>query len=82
MRVCGRKCCSSRLIAGECLVCERMSQGRKNALAGLYHGGAKGVIARTGTKFDDVTFRQTLFREYGQFITSLNGAWSPRCDVL
>lgn len=56
--------------------------GRKNALAGLWWGGGKGVIARRpGDGFRDALFRQTLYREYGTFVTSLRGLYVTAEDV-
>lgn len=50
--------------------------GRKSALAGLWWGGGKGVIARPGTDTHlDPAYRQALFTEYGQFLTSLQGCY-------
>ena len=40
--------------------------GRKNALAGLWWGGGKGVIWRESHhNYTDRQFRDTLFKEYG-----------------
>ncbi|MEY4546553.1 MAG: hypothetical protein RL685_2748 [Pseudomonadota bacterium] len=56
--------------------------GRKNALAGLWWGGGKGVIARPpGQRHDDPAYRAQLFRDYGRFITSLRGAYVTAEDV-
>jgi glutamate dehydrogenase/leucine dehydrogenase len=56
--------------------------GRKNALAGLYWGGGKGVIARqAGGRYKDVEYRRALYAEYGRFITSLRGAYVTAEDV-
>ena len=55
-------------------VCEGMrlsrSMGLKNALAGLYWGGGKGVIWRetsdsANAAYKDNQFRKTMFEEYG-----------------
>lgn len=54
--------------------------GRKNALAGLWWGGGKGVIA-AGETPSTGSQRQTLFREYGQFISSLRGLYVTAEDV-
>lgn len=62
----------------------RLAQGmgRKNALAGLWWGGGKGVIARPPkTPFEDVDYRRVLYREYGSFVSSLNGAYITAEDV-
>jgi glutamate dehydrogenase/leucine dehydrogenase len=56
--------------------------GRKNALAGLYWGGGKGVIARrTGKDSKNVAYRSSLYSEYGRFVTSLRGAYVTAEDV-
>lgn len=56
--------------------------GRKNALAGLWWGGGKGVIARPdGDRYQDRAFRNTLYREYGAFITSLRGCYVTAEDA-
>jgi glutamate dehydrogenase/leucine dehydrogenase len=56
--------------------------GRKNALAGLWWGGGKGVIARPeGTEHTDLAFRSKLFHDYGRFIASLHGAYVTAEDV-
>jgi glutamate dehydrogenase/leucine dehydrogenase len=56
--------------------------GRKNALAGLWWGGGKGVIARPpGNQHRDPAFRAELFQDYGSFITSLRGAYVTAEDV-
>ena len=56
--------------------------GRKNALAGLWHGGGKGTIARplSNPAIIDVYAGQTkqrnvLFEEYGAFVSSLQGIY-------
>jgi glutamate dehydrogenase (NAD(P)+) len=44
-------------------------------MAGLWYGGGKGVIARQpGSQWTDAAFRKALYREYGSFVTSLQGA--------
>ncbi|MFI7585734.1 Glu/Leu/Phe/Val dehydrogenase dimerization domain-containing protein [Spongisporangium articulatum] len=49
----------------------------KNALAGLDHGGGKGVILG-----DPVTVRsEPLIRAYGRFVESLHGRYVTACDV-
>jgi glutamate dehydrogenase (NAD(P)+) len=56
--------------------------GRKNALAGLWWGGGKGVIARPpGQQHTDPAYRVKLFHDYGRFITSLQGAYVTAEDV-
>jgi glutamate dehydrogenase/leucine dehydrogenase len=62
----------------------RLSQGmsRKSALAGLWWGGGKGVIAcGPGAPEDDPAFRATLYEEYGEFVTSLRGCFLAAEDV-
>jgi len=59
-----------------------LGMGRKNALAGLWWGGGKGVIARPpGQELADPVFRTKLFHDYGRFITSLRGAYVTAEDV-
>lgn len=59
-----------------------LGMGRKNALAGLWWGGGKGVIARQpGQQHTDPAFRANLFQDYGRFITSLRGAYVTAEDV-
>jgi len=56
--------------------------GRKNALAGLWWGGGKGVIARApGQRHEEPAYRAQLFQDYGRFITSLSGAYITAEDV-
>ena len=56
--------------------------GRKNALAGLWWGGGKGVIARQpGERHNDRSYRDTLYREYGAFISSLRGCYVTAEDA-
>jgi glutamate dehydrogenase/leucine dehydrogenase len=56
--------------------------GRKNALAGLWWGGGKGVIARTtDERYRDSAFRHALYEDYGRFVTSLRGAYVTAEDV-
>jgi glutamate dehydrogenase/leucine dehydrogenase len=62
----------------------RLSVGmtRKNALAGLWWGGGKGIIARQpDERWRDPEFRRVLFREYGEFITSLRGCYVTAEDA-
>jgi glutamate dehydrogenase/leucine dehydrogenase len=60
----------------------RLSHGmsRKNALAGLWWGGGKGVIAWEGDAADP-GLRRTLYEEYGDFVTSLRGVYVAAEDV-
>ncbi len=62
----------------------RLSLGmsRKNALAGLWWGGGKGIIARqAGDRYKDPEYRKLLYREYGAFTTSLRGLYITAEDV-
>jgi glutamate dehydrogenase/leucine dehydrogenase len=62
----------------------RLSVGmsRKSALAGLWWGGGKGVIARPlDGSWRDPDYRRTLYREYGRFITGLRGCYVAAEDV-
>lgn len=54
----------------------------KNALAGLWWGGGKGVIAHN-SKFDKMNpeVRKKTYREYGAFISTLNGCYVTAEDV-
>lgn len=49
--------------------------GLKSALAGLWAGGGKGVIASPGNKANDPEFRRKIFLDYGDFVSSLNGCY-------
>ncbi len=62
----------------------RLSKGmtRKNALAGLWWGGGKGVMARSPRiGSGDVEARAYLYREYGRFVSSLRGCYVTAEDV-
>jgi glutamate dehydrogenase/leucine dehydrogenase len=62
----------------------RLSAGmtRKNALAGLWWGGGKGIIAGEADVRDrDPEWRRRLYREYGSFISSLRGCYLTAEDV-
>ena len=62
----------------------RLSLGmsRKNALAGLWWGGGKGIIVRqAGDRFRDAGYRRTVYREYGEFTTGLRGIYITAEDV-
>ena len=59
-----------------------MGMTRKNALAGLWWGGGKGVILRSESlDFRDPKVREAIFQEYGEFITSLKGCYVTAEDV-
>ena len=62
----------------------RLARGmtRKNALAGLWWGGGKGLIARVpGEGYRDITTRATLYSEYARFVTSLRGCYITAEDA-
>lgn len=62
----------------------RLSKGmtHKNALAGLWWGGGKGVISRPASgDVADPARRAALFEEYGRFISSLRGCYITAEDV-
>ncbi len=62
----------------------RLAKGmtRKNALAGLWWGGGKGVMARDpGVDASDIETRTYLYQEYGSFISSLRGCYVTAEDV-
>jgi glutamate dehydrogenase/leucine dehydrogenase len=62
----------------------RLSQGMtlKNALAGIWWGGGKGVISRpNGENITDPKRRAEIFKEYGRFISSLRGCYITAEDV-
>ncbi|MEZ4384574.1 MAG: Glu/Leu/Phe/Val dehydrogenase dimerization domain-containing protein, partial [Nannocystaceae bacterium] len=62
----------------------RLAQGmtRKNALAGIWWGGGKGIIARDPeAPFRDPAYRRTLYREYGSFCCSLRGCYLTAEDA-
>ncbi len=54
----------------------------KNALAGLWWGGGKGVIAHN-PEFDMMNpeFREKIYKEYGYFMSTLNGCYVTAEDV-
>jgi glutamate dehydrogenase/leucine dehydrogenase len=54
----------------------------KNALAGLWWGGGKGIIiANPAINKNDPQIRETIFKEYGLFITSIKGCYITAEDV-
>lgn len=56
--------------------------GHKNALAGLWWGGGKGVIARRpGVDHRDPALRQALYQDYGRFVSSLRGCYVTAEDA-
>ncbi len=59
-----------------------VGMGQKTALAGLWWGGGKGIIARQGgMNYDDARTRGAVFRDYGQFISGLSGCYITAEDV-
>jgi glutamate dehydrogenase/leucine dehydrogenase len=55
---------------------------RKNALAGLWWGGGKGVMAHNpAVDKDDPEARAALYREYGELMSSLRGCYVTAEDV-
>jgi glutamate dehydrogenase/leucine dehydrogenase len=62
----------------------RLAEGmtRKNALAGLWWGGGKGVMAHNpAVDKADPAIRAALYREYGEFMSSLGGCYITAEDV-
>jgi glutamate dehydrogenase/leucine dehydrogenase len=62
----------------------RLAKGmtHKNALAGLWWGGGKGVMARNpAIDKNDPGIRAEIYKQYGQFITSLRGCYVTAEDV-
>lgn len=62
----------------------RLARGMtyKNALAGLWWGGGKGIIVRNPQHDHfDPAVRQSLFREYGEFMSALRGCYVTAEDV-
>jgi glutamate dehydrogenase/leucine dehydrogenase len=61
----------------------RLAKGMtlKNALAGLWWGGGKGVMARGTGSSEDPATRRRIYEEYGEFLTSLQGCYVTAEDV-
>jgi glutamate dehydrogenase (NAD(P)+) len=62
----------------------RLSKGmtHKSALAGLWWGGGKGVMARRpDVDSEDPEVRKYIYSEYGRFISSLQGCYVTAEDV-
>lgn len=61
----------------------RLARGmtHKNALAGLWWGGGKGLIARETGRAGDLAARRRVYEEYGDLITSLQGCYVTAEDV-
>jgi len=59
-----------------------LGMGQKCALAGLWWGGGKGVIARqTGKDYRDQALRQAIYQDYGRFLSGLNGCYVTAEDA-
>ncbi len=62
----------------------RLARGmtHKNALAGLWWGGGKGVMARnTGRRVEDPATRRVVYEEYGALVTAIRGCYVTAEDV-
>jgi len=62
----------------------RLAKGmaRKNALAGLWWGGGKGVMAhQPKVEKSNPEIREFLYKEYGKFMSSLQGCYVTAEDV-
>ncbi len=62
----------------------RLAKGmtRKNALAGLWWGGGKGVMARNpALPREDSQARRELYAEYGELMTAIRGCYVTAEDV-
>ncbi len=62
----------------------RLAKGmtHKNALAGIWWGGGKGVMAQgIGEDEADPSVRRRIYEEYGEFMTSLRGCYVTAEDV-
>ena len=56
--------------------------GHKNALAGIWWGGGKGVIARRPDVNDrDPQVRGAIYRDYGRFVSGLRGCYVTAEDA-
>lgn len=59
-----------------------MGMTHKNALAGLWWGGGKGVMTLTSdANKNNPVIREILYKEYGKFMTSLRGCYVTAEDV-
>ncbi len=55
---------------------------RKNAMAGLWWGGGKGIIARRDdADWRDRGYRDLVYAEYGSFVSSLSGCYVTAEDA-
>jgi glutamate dehydrogenase/leucine dehydrogenase len=64
----------------------RLSRGmtHKNALAGIWWGGGKGVMAKNSVdiaRMSEPEFRRQVYEEYGSFMTALHGCYVTAEDV-
>jgi glutamate dehydrogenase/leucine dehydrogenase len=61
----------------------RLSRGmtHKNALAGLWWGGGKGVMAKDTGRAGEPGARQRIYEEYGELMTRLQGCYVTAEDV-
>jgi glutamate dehydrogenase/leucine dehydrogenase len=61
----------------------RLARGmtHKNALAGLWWGGGKGVMAKDTGRAGDPAARRRVYEEYGELMTSLQGCYVTAEDV-
>jgi leucine dehydrogenase len=61
----------------------RLAKGMtlKNALAGLWWGGGKGVMARGTGRAEKPAARRRIYEEYGAFLTGLRGCYVTAEDV-
>ncbi|MFH1469624.1 MAG: Glu/Leu/Phe/Val dehydrogenase dimerization domain-containing protein [Pseudomonadota bacterium] len=56
--------------------------GHKNALAGLWWGGGKGVVARRpGVDHTDPAVRRAVYNDYGRFMTGIRGCYVTAEDA-
>ncbi len=56
--------------------------GHKNALAGLWWGGGKGVVARRAdVDHTDPIVRKALYNDYGRFMTGIRGCYVTAEDA-
>jgi glutamate dehydrogenase/leucine dehydrogenase len=56
--------------------------GRKSALAGLWWGGGKGIIARQpGNRWRDSGYRRSVYADFGRFVSSLGGCYVTAEDA-
>jgi glutamate dehydrogenase (NAD(P)+) len=59
-----------------------VGMGRKNALAGLWWGGGKGVICQPDdAPFLERSWRDDVYRDYGDFVSSLDGCYVTAEDA-